>query len=268
MTEFLNLPWAKILLFFVFFYLFMLLVAWVYADRALFPYPSAPSYGSSEVDFYVTTKSGLKIACFCKKQNKANKNVIIYSHGNGEDLGMINENLVDLTKTGCTVISYDYPGYGLSEGTPSESSCYEAIQAVFDYTNQDMKIKPESIILWGRSLGTGPSCYLASQNKLRGLILETPFLSAFRTITEITIIPWDRFRNIEIVNSINCPSLVIHGELDEVVPFRQGRRIYRELPEPKTFLEIKDGLHNNLKGIGGQFYEKSINKFFRTILND
>ena len=267
-NEFLNLPWAKIFLLFLFFYLFVLIVAWIYADRALFPFPISPSYENSEVDFFVTTQSGLKIACMSKEPVLANGHIVIFSHGNGEDLGMIQESLIELTKTGCTVISYDYPGYGLSEGIPTENNCYEAVEALYNFVSQDMSVAPNKIILWGRSLGTGPSCYLASLKKVGGLILETPFLSAFRTVTEITIIPWDRFRNIEFVQAIRCPSLVIHGELDEVVPYRQGRKIFNELPEPKTFLEVENGTHNDLKEKGGKLYEESIKKFFDSLTSN
>ena len=128
------------------------------------------------------------------------------------------------------------------------------MQALFSYLVEGMNVSPSRIVLWGRSLGTGPSCYLASKNKLGGLLLETPFFSAFRALTGITILPWDRFRNIDFVQSVKCPSLVIHGKLDEVVPFRQGRRIYKELPEPKSFLEIQDAGHNNLKEKGKKLY--------------
>lgn len=266
-TEFINLPWAKIFLLFSIFYISLLIAAWIWADRILFPFPEPPSYESDEVDFYVTTESGLQVACLSEHPKESNGIIILYSHGNAEDLGMVKDRLVEIASDGFTVFSYDYPGYGLSSGSPSESSCYESIEALFSHILVSMKVESSRIVAWGRSLGTGPSCYLASQNKLGGLLLETPFFSAFRTITQMTIIPWDRFRNINFISSISCPSLVIHGQLDEVVPFRQGRKIYNELSEPKDFLEVKGGGHNNLKDIGGELYNESINKFLRSILN-
>ena len=267
-NEFINLPWTKIFLLFGVFYIFIVIAAWIYADRILFPFPEPVSYREEAVDFFVEIENGFQVACISITPKDPNGLVILYSHGNGEDLGMIMDRLSEIAQKGYTVFSYDYPGYGLSTGSPSENSCYEAVQALFSYLVEGMNVSPSRIVLWGRSLGTGPSCYLASKNKLGGLLLETPFLSAFRALTVITILPWDRFRNIDFVQSVKCPSLVIHGKLDEVVPFRQGRRIYKELPEPKSFLEIQDAGHNNLKEKGKKLYFDGVANFLNSILKD
>ena len=264
-TEFLNLPWSKIFLLFGIFYLVILIAAWIYADRLLFPFPEPASYEKEDVDFYVSTENGLQVACVTIAPKEPNGVFILYSHGNGEDLGMIKERLSEIARDGYTVFSYDYPGYGLSTGLPSESSCFEAIQSLFSHMTDHMNINPKKVVLWGRSLGTGPSCYLASQKKIGGLLLETPFLSAFRALTGITILPWDRFCNIDFIKFVECPSLVIHGKLDEIVPFRQGKRIYKELSEPKSFLEIQDAGHNNLKEKGKKLYQDGIAKFLNNI---
>ena len=98
--------------------------------------------------------------------------------------------------------------------------------------------------------------------------METPFLSAFRTVTEIPVLPWDRFRNMERLENIKCPSLVIHGVMDEVVPFRHGKKLYRGLPEPKTFLEIGNASHNDVREIGGSKYESAISDFLGIFIQD
>ena len=135
-------------------------------------------------------------------------------------------------------IAYDYPGYGLSTGTPSEESCYESIDTVYQYLLNELGRSPERILIWGRSLGTGPSCYLASQQKVGGIILETPFTSAFRTVTEIPLLPWDYFNNLEHAKLISCPSLIIHGEWDEVY-LSSRKTLHHQLPEPKDSLKLK-----------------------------
>ena len=267
-TEFINLPWPRIILLFGFFYLLLLIFAWFHADRILFPFPEPASYSKESVDFFVSTQNDIQIACIKEASKRPNGLVVLYSHGNAEDLGMVRERLKELTQFGCDFISYDYPGYGLSGTTPSEDGCNQAIESLYEHLIEKMNVKPENIVLWGRSLGTGPSCILASKYKVAGLLLETPFLSAFRTITEIPILPWDRFRNINLASSVQCPSLVIHGSLDEVIPFRQGRRIHKELPEPKYFVEIKDAFHNNLAEKGGRLYKESINKFLKNLVKD
>ena len=267
-SEFFNLPWPRIALLFGFFYLLFMFIAWIYADRMLFPFPEPKTYTQNDVDFFVSTKTGLQIACIQESAKKPNGLIILYSHGNGEDLGMLRDRMRKLTQSGCDVFAYDYPGYGLSEGTPSEEGCYQAIDALYAHILEQTGKKASDVVIWGRSLGTGPSCYLASKIKVAGLLLETPFLSAFRTITEITVLPWDRFRNLQRVALVKSPSLVIHGRWDEVIPFRQGRRIHNELHEPKTFLEIKEASHNDLVEKGGQSYKESIKHFLSGLLDD
>ncbi len=267
-NEFLNLPWPRIVLLFCLFYLLLVLIAWVYADRILFPAPEPATYTKEKIDFYVPIADEIQIACIKVESAKPSGLTVLFSHGNAEDLGSVRGQLTDLSEFGCDFISYDYPGYGLSEGVTSEEGCNQAIESVYRYLVDESKIDPHKIVLWGRSLGTGPSCYLASQNKVAGLLLETPFLTAFRTVTEIPVLPWDRFRNIDLVPLVQSPSLVIHGEIDEVIPFRQGRKIFSLLPEPKEFLKIQEASHNDIAEKGGRLYRESIKKFLRSIIND
>ena len=267
-NEFLNLPWPRIVLLFGFFYLLLLLFAWVYADRILFPAPPSANYTKEEVDFYVPISDALQIACIKIESSEPSGLTVLYSHGNAEDLGNVRSHLSSLSEFGCDFVSYDYPGYGLSQGVSSEDGCNLAIEAVYRYLVTDCKIDPNKVVLWGRSLGTGPSCFLATKQKVAGLLLETPFLSGFRTVTEIPVLPWDRFRNIDLVPSVQCSSLVIHGKMDEVIPFRQGRKIFKLLPEPKTFLEVADASHNDLTEKGGRLYRESIEKFLGSLDND
>ena len=126
----------------------------------------------------------------------------------------------------------------IAQGKPSEKGCYAAIDTVYKHLTNELEISSDKIIVWGRSLGTGPSCYLAEKHKFAGLILET-LLLPYRTVTETPVLPWDRFRNIERAHNIQNKSLVIHGHEDEIVPFRHGKRVFNALPEPKQFLEFK-----------------------------
>ena len=261
-----QVPWGRLLILFFFIYLMFCVFAAFYADKILFPFPSPSTCSEDQVDFYLTTQSGIKVACAHRSPQKANGLVVLYSHGNGEDIGNLMPFLDEVSEKGIRILAYDYPGYGLSEGKPSESGCYEAIEAAYEHLTKDLGVEPNRIVVWGRSLGTGPSCYLAATSEVGGLLLETPFLSAFRTVTEIPVLPWDRFGNLGRVKDISCPSLVIHGKLDEVIPFRQGRKIYKELPKPKSFLEVPTATHNDLRSKGGQRYESAIDDFFNRLI--
>lgn len=261
-----QIPWGRLFVLFFFVYLIFCALAAFYGDKILFPAPSPPNCRDDQVDFYLKTKSGIRIACARRTPAKPNGLVVLYSHGNGEDIGNLGPLLDEVSEKGIQILAYDYPGYGLSGGEPSEAGCYEAIDAVYEHLTDEVGGEAGRIVVWGRSLGTGPSCYLASTSEVGGLLLETPFLSAFRTVTEIPVLPWDRFRNLGRVQDINCPSLVIHGKLDEVIPFRQGRKIHRELPQPKSFLEIPTASHNDLQSKGGRRYESAIDDFFKQLI--
>ena len=255
-----NIPWGRMLIFSACIYLLFVLLAWAYGNKVMFPVPQ-PSYSESENINFVTTSSGNKIALnrHGKKQNP--RYSIIYSHGNGEDIGRLDSLFNSWKDKDWEFIAYDYPGYGLSTGNPSEEGCYEAIDTIYQYLTGELGRSPEKIIIWGRSLGTGPSCYLAAKKEVAGLILETPFLSAFRTLTEFKILPWDYFNNLEKAESINCPSLIIHGEWDEVVPFRHGKKLHQSMKKPSHFIEIKKATHNNIEKIGGEKYRDAVLSF-------
>ena len=127
-------------------------------------------------------------------------------------------------------------------------------------------IPSDKIVIWGRSLGTGPSCYLAKKQKTAGLLLESPFISTFLTVTEYPLVPWDRFRNLERAPHIQSPSLVIHGHKDVVILFRHGKKFFNALPEPKKLLEFENAGHNDLPEIGGSRYRQEINDFLKSVL--
>ena len=139
-----------------------------------------------------------------------------------------------------------------------------AIDEVYSFVVDELKRSPGSILVWGRSLGTGPSCYLASKEKVAGILLETPFLSAFRTVTEIPFCLGITSIILRI-SSIKCPSLVIHGKRDEIVPFRHGKRIHELLPNPKEFLKLDEASHNDIESVGGKKYNGVIKEFIENL---
>ncbi len=240
-------------------YLVLCLLALVVARPMIFPAP-ASSYDDSYPTVTLRTKDGLAVAGVFMENSEA-QFTLLFSHGNGEDIGYAQEFLEELRNLGFNVFAYDYPGYGLSEGTPSEESCHEAILAAYHYLVEERNIDPVTIVAHGRSLGGAPSVELASKHPVGGVILESSFVSAFRVMTKVTFFPFDRFRNLEKIPKINCPSLIIHGERDEVVPFWHGQRLHQVAPEPKTFLPLPDASHNDVRSVGGTTYFNAIRSF-------
>ena len=146
------------------------------------------------------------------------KKAIIRCHGNAEDaLGTLWA-LKELANYGYTVASVDYPGYGLSDGSPDEKGCYRNVHRLYDWLIEARGFKPEEIIVDGFSIGTGPATELASTCPCGGLILEAPFLSAPRAVTRVRLLPVDPFPNLKRIGAVKCRVLMIHGTSDRVIP--------------------------------------------------
>jgi len=147
------------------------------------PYPYEPGADlpprieNTEVDeVYVPLKSGKQLHCWYFKVANATK-TILFSHGNAGNLSSRNSILNLLTKTGASVFIYDYEGFGKSEGLPTIDGICENGLTVYDYLIEKQGIKPESLIVYGESLGTGVAMYLADEKPVGGVILQSGFSS-------------------------------------------------------------------------------------------
>ena len=191
--------------------------------------------------------------------------VLLYSHGNAEDLGLIRPVLDILTETGAAVFAYDYQGYGTSEGRATEQGAYADIDAAYAYLTKDLAIAPERIIIHGRSVGGGPSVALAAREPVGGLILESAFISAFRTVVPFPILPFDKFHNLSKLKDVDSPVLVIHGTEDRTIPFWHGETLFEHAPEPKQFFWVEGAGHNDLVWVAGDRYVTAIQDFIEQV---
>ena len=190
------------------------------------------------------------------------KKAIIRCHGNAEDaLGTLWA-LKELANYGYTVASVDYPGYGLSDGSPDEKGCYRNVHRLDDWLSEKRGFKPEEIIGDGFSIGTGPATQLAATRPCGGLILEAPFLSAPRVVTRVRLLPVDPFPNLKRIGAVKCRVLMIHGTNDSIIPYSQGEALFKLANEPKRFVTVDDGDHNSLvDDMGFDNYYELIKEF-------
>ncbi|ETV68124.1 hypothetical protein H257_15859 [Aphanomyces astaci] len=221
--------------------------------------PPRPTYTSCRQYTMLATSLHNRIATFYIKQEGA-KYTLLFSHGNAEDLGMVYDWFREVSRRiNVNVMAYDYTGYGISLGIPSEEAVYSDIEAAFAYLVNVKKTRPEHILLYGRSLGTGPSCYLAAkQSRLQapvgGVVLQSPLLSIYRVAFQFRFsLLGDMFCNIDHVGHIESPVTIIHGTRDEVIPFWHGEELFvacqaawRSLP-----LWVQDAGHNNIEAFLG-----------------
>ena len=190
------------------------------------------------------------------------KKAIIRCHGNAEDALSTLDMLEPLAEAGYTVASVDYPGYGLSDGSPDEEGCYRNVHRLYDWLIEKRGFKPEDIIIDGFSIGTGPATELAATRPCGGLILEAPFLSAPRAVTRVRLLPVDPFPNLKRIGAVKCRVLMIHGTSDRVIPYSQGQALFKLANEPKRFVTVDDGDHNTLvDDMGFDNYYELIKEF-------
>jgi len=227
-----------------------------FSDNLIFQ-PPPPSYDKSMERVLTFPTSGGDTLAAVYLPAGTQDFTIFFTHGNAEDLGHLMPLLKMFNELGFGVFSYDYRGYGLSSGRPSEKKTYIDSETAFAYLTNNLGVTPEKIILHGRSVGGGAVVDLAVNNKVAGLILESSFVTAFRVLTRIPILPFDKFKNIDKIKKVNCPVLIIHGLKDRIIAPWHGKKLFEAANEPKLSYWVEGAGHNNLILVaGGEYFER------------
>lgn len=211
------------------------------------------------------TKRGNEIVAVHVKNPKATA-TLLYSHGNAADLGQMFELFVELSRRlRLNLIGYDYSGYGQSTGKPTEYNTYADIDAVYKCIKEKYNVKDEELIIYGQSVGSGPTIDLASRiPNLRGVVLHSPILSGLRVLYAVKKTYWfDIYKNIDKIGAVSCPVLVVHGTADEVVDYCHGKQLYELCKEKYEPLWVSGGGHCNLE-LYPQFL-RHLKKFIHTL---
>lgn len=241
--------------------------AFFFSDRLIF-LPPPSSYSDNGQFLRLTSAEGVKIAAI-HLPNPTARYTILYSHGNAEDLGRILPRLERLRDIGFAVFAYDYRGYGLSQGTPTVEGAYQDIDAAYNYLRQELAVPPEQIIVYGRSVGSGPSVDLASREPVGGLAIESGFVTIFRVAIPIPIYPFDKFPNIDKISDVDCPVLIMHGTADGVIPFSHGERLFGRAstahPQKALSLWVDGAGHNDFLEVAGDRYPQVLKDFVKLL---
>ncbi|KAM0825623.1 hypothetical protein ACQ4PT_069433 [Festuca glaucescens] len=211
------------------------------------------------------TRAGTRVVAAFWRHPSA-RLTLLYSHGNAADLGQMLGLFMELrSHLRVNIMSYDYSGYGASTGKPSEYNTYHDIEAVYDCLKKEYGIEQEDLILYGQSVGSGPTLHLASRlEKLRGVVLHSGILSGIRVLYPVKVTLWfDIFKNIDKIKQVECPVLVIHGTADDIVDFSHGKRLWELAKEKYDPLWVKGGGHCNLETYPE--YIRHLRKFVNTM---
>lgn len=178
---------------------------------------------------------------------------ILYMHGNGEDLGLIHafvENLQNRFQVSFCLVEYPgeileiapfsralnhqmhdfvilitWTGYGVAPGSPSEESVNRSVETAFLFLTQTLRIPEDTIVLMGRSIGTGPAIACAARHlNVAGMIVMSGFTSISAMVDKVAggfvnMFVANRFPSIETIGKVKCPVLFLHGKSDEIIPY-------------------------------------------------
>lgn len=242
-------------------YITFLGCAYFFSDYVTF-FPPRPHYQATAEFLKLTPADGTTIFAVYLPNKKA-KYTILVSHGNAEDLGTVMPFLRAMHANGFSVFAYDYHGYGLSSGKPSEHNAYLDVNAAYDYLTKNLKIAPETIIAYGHSLGAAVALDLAVREPVAVVILQGAFTTAFRVVTRIPIIPFEKYDNLKKITQLKCPLLVIHGTADSIIAFWHGQKLYAVASVPKQFYRVENAGHNDVLIVTGDEYWQAIKSFLK-----
>uniref|UniRef100_A0A4W5Q5C6 palmitoyl-protein hydrolase n=1 Tax=Hucho hucho TaxID=62062 RepID=A0A4W5Q5C6_9TELE len=225
-------------------------------ERAEFQY-SQRELDATEV-FFTRSSRGNQVGCMYIRCAPTARFTVLFSHGNAVDLGQMSSFYIGLgTRINCNIFSYDYSGYGVSTGKPSEKNLYADIEAAWQALRTRYGISPENIILYGQSIGTVPTVDLASRYECAAVVLHSPLTSGMRVAFPDTkkTYCFDAFPNIEKVSKITSPVLIIHGTEDEVIDFSHGLALFERCPKAVEPLWVEGAGHNDIE-LYSQYLER------------
>ena len=218
------------------------------ATRAIYRNPGSPPFNWAYEDVFVQVDEYTTHGWFIPLDNA--RGTVLFSHGNAGNIADRLESIQLLRSMGFSVLAYDYGGYGLSSGQPSEQRVYKDAEAMWDYLVDKRKISPNKIILFGRSLGGAATAYLAERTVPAAVVLESTFMSIPDVVKDmpagflLSKMMRHRFPNITRIAGIRSPLMVIHSPDDTLIPFKHGKALFDNAPEPKYFFQIS-GDHND-----------------------
>ena len=173
---------------------------------------------------------------------------LLYFHGNGGEIADRAERFAAYQAQGFGVFFLSYRGYGASTGSPTEPGLIKDAHAAYDWLAA-RGIKPGEMMLVGESLGSGVAVQLAAERPVRALALEAPFASAANVAAmaywwlPVRLLMKDKFESFAFIGKIKAPLLVIHGDLDGIVPLSEGRALFARANEPKEMVVVPGGSH-------------------------
>jgi uncharacterized protein len=197
---------------------------------------------------------------------------LLICHGNYGSIGYGQrpEFYASMRDLGLNLLAFDYRGFGESTGTPDERGLDDDAMASYEYLTQTRRIRPERLVIFGHSLGSGVAIELASHVRAEGLIVEGAYTSVvdrgqqLYPYLPVRLIATQRYPSLDRIPGITISKLFLHSPEDAVIPYAQGRRLFDAAQKPKRFVDVRGG-HDDAFRVDKSVYYGAIGAFVRDL---
>ena len=190
------------------------------------------------------------IPCLYLSCPRGSSKVLVYFHGNAEDVGLAYELMDHLRSTLMIhVLAVEYPGYGVYAGKPSAEQITKDAEVVFDYLVSQLHVSPRNIFLFGRSIGSGPASWLGAKRRPGALVLMSAYTSLRAVVKTIAgtlcmYLVKERFRNIDFMPEVTCPTFLVHGQKDALIHYSNSQQLHEACNGPCCLILPAEMDHN------------------------
>jgi fermentation-respiration switch protein FrsA (DUF1100 family) len=199
----------------------------------------------------VKTEDGLSLTSWYVPPRKRDHFTIVFFQGNAGHLGYRNYKARPWIDNGYGVLMVGYRGFGGNPGKPSEQGFYMDSRAAINALLA-LGVPEKALVLYGESLGTGVAVQMATEYDASALILESPYTSILDVAADryplvpVRILVADIYDSLAKIKDVHMPLLLMHGEQDQVVPIKFGRRLFAAANEPKQAEYVPEAGHNDV----------------------
>jgi len=235
---------TTILLIFILIYFFILISTYIFQRNLLYN-PSENNYSGDKLNVSIikvkiTTQDDIELLSWYHNKDIEKYKTILFLHGNAGSLENRIHKINHLKDMNVNFLLVAWRGFSGNKGKPTEKGFYEDARSAVTWL-KSKGVKENNIIIYGESLGTGVATEIAQNRNFAGIILESPFTSMIDVGKDkypylpVRLLLKDKYENDKKIKNINRPILILHGKVDNIVPFHMGKRIYALANEPKYF---------------------------------
>ena len=229
---------------FIIFYLFILISTYLF-QRSLLYHPGENNYFGDQLivkieKVKIKTQDNIELTSWYHEKNVTKYKTILFLHGNAGSLENRIHKINHFKDMNVNFLIIAWRGFSGNKGKPTEKGLYEDARSAVEWL-KSKGINENNIIIYGESLGTGVATEIAQNKNFSGIILESPFTSMIDAGKDkypylpVKLLLKDKYESNKKLKNINSPILIMHGKVDNIVPFHMGKKMYDLANEPKYY---------------------------------